>query len=695
VLVRLSFLLVPAWIAAVFFSVHSLPGISEAKGSRLTGLVPANAAAVAAQERELAAFGSTLVTRVVVVQHAPGGLTDKQIARTARLALAIDRRHALPPIAFVAPLVSRDRTTTVSYLYYRPGVDQNRQLSSAQRFARALDPPGLRGGALLARTSEFDQIQHALPTVTAATVALIFVVLLLTFRAPAAPLVGLAAAAIAYLISVRLLAWVGEHEHRQVPKEVEPILVALVLGLVTDYAIFFMASMRRRLAAGDSRLVAAERATAENLPIVVTAGMIVALGSLTLVVGKLSIFRSFGPGMALTVLVTIAVAVTFIPAVLTLLGPLLFWPRLERSEREPRERVWRIATARPVSGLLAAVVVAGLLVVGAGLLDARLGFTLVRGLPAHSESKKAQSLAERGFPAGILAPTEVLLEQRRIGDRRTALVELQHELARVPGVARVAGPANQPGGSVPVFVARSGDAARYLVAFDEEPLGAKAIDDLRELQRRLPALTDRAGLGDARVSYAGDTPLAKETVAAIRTDGFRVGLAVLLVNLALLAMFLRALWAPFYLLAASALALVAALGATTWIMQGLLHHEDLTYYVPFAAGVLLLSLGSDYNVFVVGRIWQAARDRPLREAIVDVAPRASSTITTAGLTLSGSFALLALVPVRPMRELALAMAVGILLDTFVVRSILVPSLLALFRARKPRVEEAHAEEAPG
>jgi RND superfamily putative drug exporter len=137
-----------------------------------------------------------------------------------------------------------------------------------------------------------------------------------------------------------------------------------------------------------------------------------------------------------------------------------------------------------------------------------------------------------------------------------------------------------------------------------------------------------------------------------------------------------------YLLFATVLALGAALGATTYVMEVVLGHDDLTYYVPFAAGVLLLSLGSDYNVFIVGRIWQVARERPLREAIAEVAPRASRTIVTAGLTLTGSFALLALVPVRPMRELAFAMAAGLLLDTFVVRSLLVPSLLALFRRRR-------------
>jgi RND superfamily putative drug exporter len=130
-------------------------------------------------------------------------------------------------------------------------------------------------------------------------------------------------------------------------------------------------------------------------------------------------------------------------------------------------------------------------------------------------------------------------------------------------------------------------------------------------------------------------------------------------------------------------------------MHDVLHHEDLTYYVPFAAAVLLLSLGSDYNLFVVGRIWQSARERPLRDAIADVAPRTSSAITTAGVTLAGSFALLALIPIRPMRELALVMSLGILLDTFIVRSVLVPSLLALFRREERRTSKVVLADGEG
>jgi putative drug exporter of the RND superfamily len=158
----------------------------------------------------------------------------------------------------------------------------------------------------------------------------------------------------------------------------------------------------------------------------------------------------------------------------------------------------------------------------------------------------------------------------------------------------------------------------------------------------------------------------------------RIAVAVLIVTFVLLAFFLRALLAPLYLLAASVLALLAALGITVWIFQGVLGYEGLVYFVPFAAGVLLVSLGSDYNIFVVGRIFQEARRLPIRDAVATAAPRASRAITTAGLALAASFAVLAVIPLDQFRELAVAMALGVMIDAFVVRSLMVPALVALF-----------------
>jgi RND superfamily putative drug exporter len=278
-----------------------------------------------------------------------------------------------------------------------------------------------------------------------------------------------------------------------------------------------------------------------------------------------------------------------------------------------------------------------------------------------------------------VAPTEILLRGPRLGAQRDRLEALQAALAREPHVAGVVGIRDQPNQvHRPLFVNAAGNAARFAVIFEDDPLSTHAIHGLRRLEDDLPRLMQRAGLSGAAAGIAGDTALAKDSVDTVHGDIARVAFALLLANLVLLAIFLRALLAPLYLLAASVLALTAAIGVTTWLFQTILGHQDLTYYVPFAGAVLLLSLGSDYNIFIAGRIWQEAERRPLRDAIRYATPRASGTIAIAGITLAGSFALLALIPIRPMRELAFVMAAGILIDSFLVRSILVPSLMAAF-----------------
>jgi RND superfamily putative drug exporter len=190
-----------------------------------------------------------------------------------------------------------------------------------------------------------------------------------------------------------------------------------------------------------------------------------------------------------------------------------------------------------------------------------------------------------------------------------------------------------------------------------------------------------SGAPEARASLAGDTAIAAASVDAMRTELVRVGIAALIVNFLLLAVFLRALVAPLYLLAANALTVAATLGITTWLFQDVLDEGQLVYYVPFATAVLLLALGSDYNIYLVGGIWRAARRAGIVEGIRRAMPPASRGISVAGLVLAGSFGLLALVPVDALRQVAFVMALGVALDAFVVRPFLVPALITLVGRR--------------
>jgi RND superfamily putative drug exporter len=308
-----------------------------------------------------------------------------------------------------------------------------------------------------------------------------------------------------------------------------------------------------------------------------------------------------------------------------------------------------------------------------------LGLGFVPSLPPGNEVQRAAAAAQAGFAQGILSPTVLLVEAEGVTERRPELVRLDGLLEEQEGVAGVFGPGEQVfAEEYGIVLSRDGNAARYLMVMNEPPLGAGAVEDLRAIQQRLPELLRTAGLQNVRVGFAGDTALATGIVTSTTDDMGRIALAALVVNLLMLVLFLRALVAPLYLLCCSLLALSATLGLTTFVFQDLLGHDGLTFYVPFAAAVLLVALGSDYNIFGVGHIWEEARHRPLREAIEVALPQSTRAITAAGITLAVSFGLLALVPLRSFRELAFAMAVGILLDAVVVRSMLMPALLTLF-----------------
>jgi putative drug exporter of the RND superfamily len=728
---------VAGWVGAAVLATLYLPGPQPIQTQDVGTLIPQDAPALQAEIRALRLFDLPLLSRVAVVQRDPRGLSAQAQARVLDRALEVDQ-HGVPELAKIEGAVpitntlklfpgSRESSTTaITFLYMDPSLGLVEQRDLALAYARRIDQPrdALVGitGPIPAQVRQGTLIQSALPWVEVATVILIALIVGLSLHAVGAPLATLGAAGLAYLISVRVVSWAGAKLGVAVPQDLEPVIVVLLLGIVTDYAIFFLFGARDLLRAGQRRLDAAEATTANFLPIIVTAGLTVAAGTAALAVSSLKFIRAFGPALALTVVISLIVAVTCVPAVLAIFGRSLFWPqRLPKastdastiggqpsptdpagtasdpasplSSRLRRDRLRRLGTSKPVALITAVVVLGGLVVAAWQLRSARLGFSLIDGLPADSQEFQAAEAAGQGFVPGILSPTEILLEAPGIGSHRDELSRLEAQMERQQGVAAVLGPREEStvaallgglsGGrgqppSPGVAISKDGNAARFVLILDHEPLGGIGIQDLQALRERMPALVADAGLGSARAEFAGDTALADDTVQRTLDDLGRIAVAALLVGLILLVLFLRSLVAPLYLLAASVLALLASLGITTWVVQHVWGHDHLTYYVPFAVAVLLVSLGSDYNIFIVGRMWEEARVRPLRDAIAIGAKRATRPITMAGLTLAGSFALLALVPVGPFREFALAMSIGVLLDSFLVRSLLVPALVSLF-----------------
>ncbi len=690
--VRARWAVVAAWVLAAILSVAVLPGVGS--GGSLGALVPSDSPAIDAERRAAELFGFPVLSRVAVVERKLPQLSSADVQRVTQLG-ALLSAGSLPAhrkaVLGAFPLINRfgpdglvrDRNTTaITYLLTNPDYGTGRTNRAALALVEAqvspfADSAGVTG-ALPARAAQVDVIAKRLPLVELGTVLLVALAVGLYFRSLVAPFLVLVSIALPYVVAVHFVSGVGNEIGLPMPKEVEPVMVVLLFGILTDYALLLLSRFRRRLAEGEDPREAAEGTIADQAGIIATAGVAVIAGMLSLLAARLSFFHAFGPGVAVAVAIGLLAALTFLPAMLAICGARVFWPSPRApavAPAPPRARSLELAARRPVTVVVGCVVALGILATGLTRLDT--GQTLIRGLPNGSGAREAYEQVRSGFVPGVLSPTVVLVEGDAVTGQRAELIELQRRLAGVRGVAAMIGPRQQQlkveFGAV---YAPSGDAARMLAIFDSDPLGSRAIRTLGRLDR---ALVD-SDL-DARMSLVGDTAIAAEVVRGSSADLGRIGPIAALAIALIMGLFLRALVAPLYMLAASALGLAAALGLTVYVFQGLLGYSELTYYVPFVASVLLLSLGSDYTVFLAGHVWEQARHHDLRTALVLGGSRAAAAITVAGVVLALSFALLALVPLQPFRELAFVMTVGLLLDAFVVRTLLVPALIALVGER--------------
>ena len=703
--VFLRYPVILAWIGAAVWMGLTLPALGGSNITSFSSLVPAHSEALQAEAVSTHQFGFPLLSETQIVVRNPHGLSPARQAQLADLAARLSQRRVpgYTKVAGAIPLVNsvggpkfspEHGTTMLLYLLFRPGIGPEAQGATAAQLIRTQighRPGEYEGytGAAPAESAQANKISSLLIWVELATILLVFLAIAIHFRAPGAALLAVATVGISFIVSNRALAQFGQATGVTIPADVQPVLVVLIFGIVTDYSIFFMSRARALLTQGIRGPQMGTALMREISPIVIVAGLTVALGVAALQAATMGYLRSFASGLAISVLIAMAVATTFVPAVLTACGRGLFWPRrlseapvaAAEAERAGRGRLTiRLAVRHPVLVTVLVLVLVGAAAVGLSRLA--VGNALVRDLPPSSEVEQAYVQASHGFSEGVLAPGELIVTGQAVAAQRPALARLQALIARQPDMAQVFGPTQVPVARQLGFaVSSSGQAARYAFLLRTDPLGSTAISAVQTLRSRLPGLLSQAGLTHATALVGGDTAISADIVGGTISSLERVIPIALVAVFLVVALYLRALIAPIYLVLTSLLGVAASLGLTTWVLQDVFHYGQTAYYVLFTVGVMLISLGSDYNVFLVGRIWQEARRRELGEAIEIAGSRAARSITTAGFVLALSFALLAIVPLRPFREIAFAMAVGLIIDAFVVRTLLVPALISLVGPR--------------
>ncbi|MFI7501322.1 MMPL family transporter [Streptomyces sp. NPDC049687] len=489
---------------------------------------------------------------------------------------------------------------------------------------------------------------------TAITAAVVVVILLLTYRSPVLPVLPLLTAGGALVTAEAVIYLLAKHAGLTVNKQTGFILTVLVFGAATDYALLLTSRYREELRRHEDRHEAMAEALRRSGPAIVASAATVAVSLMLLMLATLNSTQGLGPACAVGILVGLLAMVTLMPALLVVCGRWIFWPVRPSygSADATEEGVWRrVGTA--VSGrprlvwigtaLALGVMATGALGFEAGGLSSKDQFT---GKPQTAVGEEIQA---RHFPAGSGDPLYVVT-------RAAAAEKVRTALSGVPGVADVSPPVTK------------GGEALILGELRDDPSSTAAT---RTVERARTAVHRIEG-ADARVG--GNTAIILDTQEAAARDSEVIIPIVLVVVFLVLTLLLRAIVAPLLLMATVVLSFGAALGVSALVFDHVFHFAGAEASFPLLTFVFLVALGIDYNIFLVTRVREEALLHGTRRAALTGLSATGGVITSAGLVLAGTFAAMASLPLVFAAELGFAVAFGVLLDTLIVRSVLVTAL---------------------
>ncbi len=661
------------WLLAIVGLNSFAGGLSKVTDDSASAYLPASAASTRVVALEQAAQhrkGQPDVDELIVVFARGDGLTtaDKTAVATARAAVS-RLAGSIPGLSAPGkPVPSADGkavffTATVTtpsaseYGYDTAAVQPvSRAATSAARSAHDGLQAEVTGSAAIVADSGVSS--KTLTDLRLTALAIIVVILLLVYRRPFLWLFPLFGA-----IGAIVVAEAGAHGLANAGFTVSTlsasILIVLVLGAASDYALLLVHRYREELrhhgAAEDAMAVALKR----TFPTLIASAGTVTCAMLCLLAAQSASLHGLGPVGAVSIVAALLAQTTFLPALLLIFGRAAFWPRAPRGGQTGREesRVWsgigaRVAR-RPAPVAFAAVVLLG--AACASLIALHTDNSPEAPIKGHPGSVAGQQLLAAHFPAGAFDPLNLLTPPTKATAAATAA-------RATPGVASV------------VPAAPVGSYSQYTVTLSAYPYGARAAATIAALRDRL----DRAAPGSL---VGGGPAIQYDTTQAARHDAALLIPLVLAVIFVIIALLLQAVIAALVLVLTTALSFAASFGLSNLVFHYGLGYPGIESQIPLYIFIFLVALGVDYNIFLSARIREESRLAGLRQGTLRGLGVTGGVITAAGIVLAGTFADLARLPNAPVAEVGIAVALGVLLDTLLVRTVLVPAAFLTIGSR--------------
>lgn len=731
--VRFRWVILVVWLGGAA-ATWLLPSLSSVTQSDNTAFLPPSAQSEQAVRLAgpLVTAGATTVT--VVLSRSPADLTPTDrlaVSQLIREMATVAHVVAVRGASF-SPDAQAEQFKVLALLNTSGGLATQEQKSLVSSLRRVMHtarlPSGLEShlaGMVAARVDSNATSSGVSGRVQ--DISLLFVVLLLAvvFRSVLAPLVAVAPPIVVVFTAGRLTAEASMHG-LQVSAIASLLQIVLVIGAGTDYALFLMFRAREGLAAGRSPHAAVAEAVARvGEPVAFSAGTVIA-AVLSTLAATFRLYSALAVPLAIGVGLMLLAGLTLVPAALALLGPAVFWPGGMGSRGRATAGGWGTLATRivrhPVTTLVAGTLVLGLLALASPYYTAAgLGSGVTP--PPGSDSAAGDPILSAHFPQTSIGATVIVFRfTRPVWTDPSVLATGQLMLAADRQFTAVSGPLDPSGLAM--------TPARFAQLYTEfgpssalpasppvgkpVPGGLAAYQAYRASGQYVSADGRIAGFTVALAAGAPGTTVAAQAVPAIRADAARAGAAMgaiasgvigqeasnydiaqisdrdlhavipiaVAVIAVLLALVIRSVVAPLYLIASIVLSYFAALGLTVLIFMKVLGQSGISFILPFLLFIFLLALGEDYNILVMTRIREEARNCSLRDAIARALEATGTTVTSAGLVLAGTFGVLAFVGStgsdhETVVDAGVGLALGILMDTFAVRTLLVPSVVAL------------------
>lgn len=726
--VRFRWLVVAGWVAAAVLASYFFPSLASVTKANNTDFLPASTPSMQAAQLASPFQGANLTPVSVIVTRNTGQLTRSDAAAIGKLRTVLRRVSGVSAVHDLgtSPDGEADQLLVLANLpkgaegpaktlvaKLRAGISAEHLPGDLQ--AHLAGPVAVQVDSQAASGGTGGSVQRL-------SVLFILVLLFLIFRSLLAPLVTLAPAFLVVELAGPLI---GELTKAglQVSTLSQLMLIVLILGAGTDYGLFLVFRVREERRRGrDSRAAIVEALARVGESITFSAGTVIA-ALLSLLLATFGIYSSLGVPLAIGVALMLLAGLSLLPALLAIFGNAVFWPARTRSGQATSGWWGRIAgrvVSRPVITLGVGLALFGALAVASTGYQAS-GFGSALTPPPGSDSAAGTAALDAHFPKAQANPTNVILRfAQPVWSDPAVLAKTEAALRSSPLFTQVNGPLSPngatlrvsqlvalhrllgnprslpplpPAGSpVPVLAWRVYHAESQYISPDGRTLQydaalAAGAPSTTAAMNAVPAI--RSGVasiarsvGARRWGVAGQAPAIYDVSHVSNADLLHVIPVAILVIAVLLALVMRSLVAPAYLIASVALSYLAALGLAVLIFDKIGGGSGLTFILPFLMFLFLLALGEDYNILVMSRIREEARSLPLRQAVSRALGVTGTTVTSAGLVLAGTFAVFAIAGGQgsggsQIRDVGTGLALGVLMDTFLVRTLLVPSTAVL------------------